>query len=850
MDPSTTTLTLEDPTGAFNNRNPRSPYYGQLGRNTPLRYSVDGANVALVLPPGDVGRVTTPDAAALDITGDLDLRADLTPTSWDGDRGAAGWPVLGKASSGQFAYWLTVQSDGRLVLSWSTTGSNILSVVSTLAVPFTPGQRGAIRAVLDVNNGASGRTTTFYTSDTIAGTWTQLGDAVIEAGITSIFAGTAALQIGDLTAFSYAPIGRRFHAVEVRSGIGGSIVANPIFTSQASGATGFTDAAGRTWSLAGTAQITSRRTRTVGEISEWAPRWHVSGNDVLAPVTAAGIMRRLGQGRRPLKSALTRGLPTLSPVAYWPLEDGRDSRQAYSPIAGVQPLTVSGLNMAADTSFPAADALPTIVGGATLTGAVPRYAGSVWEIDFHYKINSAPASSGTILEWVTTGVPWRIWRLRFGPTNYDLVVEDGTGATTLVTSVNIASNYGTGWYQFSVVAIPIGGDLFVITSGGSNTLVGASSGQVTSFSTTFGASLAGSGFGHLAVYKASTATPAGYETAWRGETAGDRVVRLGAEEAVTVDVWGDPQAQQAMGYQRPAQLVDLLAECEAADGGILMEDRERLGLVYQGRTSFYNRAPALTIPYGHLSELGPPRDDDTRIRNDRTVSRVNGSFGRWTLDTGSMSTQNAPAGVGLYEDSTSVNVADDSQCQPLAQWLVHLGTVDEARYPQVKILLHKYPQYIDAVTNLDSGSIIRVTGLPAHLPPGPLDLLVEGYEETLGPLSWEIVLTCSPAEPWQVGVVEDIVRGRLDTEGSQLASGVSSTATTLSVATTSGPVWSPVAADWPFDADLNGEIVTVTAVSGSTSPQSWTVIRSMNGVVKSHLSGAPVQLAAPTILAL
>jgi hypothetical protein len=42
----------------------------------------------------------------------------------------------------------------------------------------------------------------------------------------------------------------------------------------------------------------------------------------------------------------------------------------------------------------------------------------------------------------------------------------------------------------------------------------------------------------------------------------------------------------------------------------------------------------------------------------------------------------------------------------------------------------------------------------------------------------------------------------------------------------------------------------VTAVSGGSSPQSFTVTRSVNGVVKAHLTGAAVDLADPTYLGL
>jgi hypothetical protein len=49
----------------------------------------------------------------------------------------------------------------------------------------------------------------------------------------------------------------------------------------------------------------------------------------------------------------------------------------------------------------------------------------------------------------------------------------------------------------------------------------------------------------------------------------------------------------------------------------------------------------------------------------------------------------------------------------------------------------------------------------------------------------------------------------------------------------------------PFDINLDGERCTVTAVSGASSPQTFTVTRSVNGVSKAHAVGATVALWTP-----
>jgi hypothetical protein len=119
-----------------------------------------------------------------------------------------------------------------------------------------PGARLAVRAQLDVDNGASGWTVTFSTAPTADGTFTQLGDLVTGTPATSIFAGTQELRVGNNAGGAEVAAGFVYGA-SVRSGLvgAGSEVANPDFSAQAPGAGSFSDAAGRTWTLIGNADI-------------------------------------------------------------------------------------------------------------------------------------------------------------------------------------------------------------------------------------------------------------------------------------------------------------------------------------------------------------------------------------------------------------------------------------------------------------------------------------------------------------------------------------------------------------------------------------------------------------------
>ena len=190
----------------------------------------------------------------------------------------------------------------------------------------------------------------------------------------------------------------------------------------------------------------------------------------------------------------------------------------------------------------------------------------------------------------------------------------------------------------------------------------------------------------------------------------------------------------------------------------------------------------------------------------------------------------------------------------LPRWpagLYCLGTWDEARYPSLHVDLAAGPALIDDVTAADVGDRITVSNPPTWIPPDIIDLMVQGYAEVIGIYDWDVTFNCTPGGPWSH--IAQAGTARADTAGSSLVTGVNATATSLTIATTTGPIWVDSAtypSDFPFDAIMGGERITVTAISGTMSPQTWTVTRAVNGVVKSQSAGAPVRLFAPSYMAL
>jgi hypothetical protein len=863
VDPGAGTLTLLSPNGLFSNRNPNSPYYGKLPRNTPIRITTTAGETFLNIPDGVAARATTPDHASLDITGDLDIRVDVAPSVWAGSHG--GYELMGKytTTGNQRSWRLMITGEGELLLTWSPDGSTLKEHRSPTIISR---RRQAVRVTFDVNNGIGGYTLTYYTADSLAGPWTQVGQTVTTSGTTSFFSSTAPLEVGDLPTVGFALVERRIYAAEVRNGIGGAIVANPNFSAQTPGTTAFTDSAGRSWTITSGASITDRQTCVEHVVPKWPARWHVSGHDQRAPIQTAGILRRLGQGKKALDSTLRRRIPSFSPLAYWPMEDGEAATAASSALPGGAPLTVGGFAFAQDDSLDGSGPLPAVASGGLMRGRVPAPSSSIldWMVEMVYSTSSAPGADAEFLAITTSGTVTR-WRIlmRSGTAT---VQGYGSDSTLLVNQpIGIGADLFAGWNRLQFRVENVGIDVeWTVTwyniAGSAGAFTGTVAGAVgipTAINTRFG-TIPGLRVGHLAVFPQGTDAfaPQPYSFAdhgYNGETARARLLRLASEEAETVTlsvVDGDlSRPTEKLGPQRPGALLDLLQDAADVDGGVLYEDSGKSALRYRTRTTLENQTPKLVLDYAQLAPPFEPTEDDLNLRNVVEVNRDRGGSGQAVLDEGPLSTDE----VGVYDESVTLPLYQDDQAPLHAGWRLHLASWDEARYPTVRIMLHKHPELIPQVAALEIGDRIQITGTPPWMPPGPVDLIVQRIADDLRTFTWDVTLTCSPAGPWNVGVVDDPVLARVDTDGCTLGAAVDADDASLTLVSSPGPRWVDSAtypADFPFNVLVGGEEMTVTAITGTTLTQTATVVRSVNGIAKSHASGAAVQLADPTYLAL
>jgi hypothetical protein len=786
---------------------------GRIGRNTPIRVSVRTAPVHLRVPDviGSRARVTS--SSALDVTEDLDVAVELALDRLPAQLGAtAATPFAPSSSeiiarynisgSGNRMWRLLIAGNGAPELTWSTTGEDFHSVSATAALPYMSGERFAMRATLDTDDGAGGHELRFYHARSMAGPWELLGAPVTRGGTTTISqTGDANLEIGDISVLGFLRGAGGYYAAALRDGIDGPLLASPDFTAQTVDASSFTDAEGNTWDVLGTAALTDVHRRFTGEVSSWPPRWDTSEADRWVRIEAAGILRRLGQGRTPLQSTLRRRIPSYQPTAYWPMEEGQDATQAASPIEGVAPLTATGLDWAADASLSGSAPLPTIGAPASVSGRVPASAAGEWHVEMLYRLESMPTSgSHQILRVDTTGSTYRRYETS--------VLSDGvevigyTADDVPETLIDIAPPEFAGqWNRLILWGRLVAGQVQVhlawVTVGqagfAAEATFAGTVGAVTRVGASFGSQLEGMSIGHLGVFAVAD-TPAYLmaETGYAGEDALTRLRRLAQEERLNLPVMGLATDAELVGGQRIDTRLNLLRETAAVDGGLLSEMRGFLGLHYLPRALRYNPGPVLQLDYAarHISPPLDPAIDDQGIRNDIEVIRVGGSSARAVLEEGPLSVLDPPAGFGRVDDSVSLNAAEDAQLEPIAWWRLHQRTLDAVRYPVVTLLwtAEQMRDLIPDYLTVDVGSRVTIANPPVDVPPEPIDLIVEGYTEYLDQYEWRTELNCSPAQAWRVGHLapddpgDDEPPSHVDTDGSELAAAVDSASTTLSVA--------------------------------------------------------------------
>jgi hypothetical protein len=632
--------------------------------------------------------------------------------------------------------------------------------------------------------------------------------------------------------------------------------------------------------------------RFYGEIAALPPEWDTSGNDAWVTVTAAGRLRRDNRGNQPTISGYKQFLVESSPITYWPLDDGSGSDRGW-PAAG----TYTGSTFHRQNGFAVytfgdgilgAHLEPTLRINDTLPATGFDYfrgycIGSdttpdalAW--DFVYRTDPAIAAGTSMSEWaldlvVRRGGGLDSWRLTFRPdgVNDDIkfdLFQELTSVVPLASSAALEAITDGQMHHVRAQIADSGADIdYDVWVDGVSVISGTHASYVfedplhfdLQYDRQVGDDLLC--LGHLVIWENAATIPDITTTAnmahgFAGETAGRRIERLCDENGISFVSVGDLDATMPMGVQYEDGLSGQLAECESTDFGILYEPRDSLALAYRTRESLYNQTPAATISYS-ANEIDPPFEpvaDDQYIHNDIFAQRRNGASFRLTKESGPLAIFDPPNGVGRYKDEVQVNCETDDMLPGIAGWILALGTIDEDRYPRLNMLRENKhvvanPTLSAALLAVDIGDLIVIEDAAAAHIYDDIRQIVIGYVETFSAFHHGFGFVCVPASPYDVATLDGANVKVSPGELTSLNEDLTTTETAMDI-TSDGFLWTTSAGQMPISVMVSGEEMTITAITGASNPQTATVTRSVNGVVKTHTAGKIVRLKNPARVAL
>jgi hypothetical protein len=629
------------------------------------------------------------------------------------------------------------------------------------------------------------------------------------------------------------------------------------------------------------------------------PTWDVTGKFSIVTVSASGVMRRLQPGgtggASPLRSAIYRAIRAASPqpMLFWEMATGTDVSQTPCtiPATGGPPLHGSiDIHGSPSPKWGSGDLgwwLPSGVdfvgGGAAAVGIPAMPSGwantTGWTADVIINVGT-DRGTGLLFEPVlyATGAgpaPTIDWDIELQPAGvgatdqmqliYFEVAADFTSTAIILTTVTSVTFWDGRPHHLR---------LSVVQSGANINWSMSVDGVVVATGTKAGKTLQRPAklelvpqalntwpkyaFGDLTLW--STATPPNVGAAangYAGEAPATRLVRLGGEEGIPVTTIGTDPLSVSMGPQSLDTFANLARECEAAGAGFLY-DGLSAGLTYQAVTARYNAPAAMTLSaHGDIADPFTPVDNDLVARNRYTVARKNGGSATFEKHDGPLGID----AIGVFDaqlPAGAINVQDDSQLYSRASWEANRGTITGLRYPTLQFRLDDRPAAVPALAaawlactpgvRVDATNIVDVR---TQHPVGTVELIDEGDTQEIDQVTWVVALNCSSNRPYHVFILGDAQYGRLNTGGSVLHADAPAGASTLVVDVTGSQLWTTTATypgDFPFSIEVSGIQVTVTGITGTSSPQTFTV--DPTTVTKNLHTNDAVQLWRPGVIAL
>jgi hypothetical protein len=549
-------------------------------------------------------------------------------------------------------------------------------------------------------------------------------------------------------------------------------------------------------------------------------------------------------------------------LGYYPFEEPSGAQFFANLVPGTGAAGYEGtVRPGQDGSGGSAGAVELGSDGA-IRGSFAPSSGNGYQVAIDLKLEQLPGSGAYIamFQWVDTASRIWYWRVNDSSFQWEVTAADGTSITT--SSALFGAGAGPDqWIRMRMKVTVAGGTVtaepawymqdYITAYGVTFTFASATAGRPRSWSIISNAYTDGALFEHLfATSHTHDELPSSSDASksfngYLGETAFERYVRMVLQAGGSYIAYGDTTQSPAMGRQPRGNVVTVLEDVARTDGGIIYDDPARLRLAFRMNSNLLNQLPKLALTRG--IDVAPPLRpiiDDQRASNDITVQNWDGSEARVQDSTGPRGTQPPPAGAGRLGGKLEVSFKWAGQLEQRGNWELRQNTIDRPRYGQVVVDLLANPEYALTINNMRPGDLITLDGVE----PDTVPLLVVQLDRTGSEHPDRAVFNCIPADLYLPGEFDDGLH-RYDSLTTTLAEDVDATETSwdLFVANPADR-WRDGAGGW--DVVTGGERVTVTnvtagAASGDGWAQTFTVTRSVNGVVKSHDTGAPVRIYQP-----
>lgn len=284
--------------------------------------------------------------------------------------------------------------------------------------------------------------------------------------------------------------------------------------------------------------------------------------------------------------------------------------------------------------------------------------------------------------------------------------------------------------------------------------------------------------------------------------------------------------------------LDVMQEVAHTENMPLYMDRSGY-LAMQASTTRQNTSPAWTVAVQELDPSTKVADDFAYTTNQMTIT-PNAVAAQTVVGATGSPGRLSQAKYDVKDGSQATASVNPVEAQSLGLGIIQLRADPPPRLAPLALevsttaLLPGYGNaWFDAVLATDVSTPVRVTSAPAAVGGGNYDCLVEGWSETItsGQLMMAFNVSTVQGPTYQL---DDVLLGRLDTDGSTLVGALNTTATTFTVATTSatGAAWTTSSSDFPFDILMDTEQMTVTSIAPvsigvdgtfETSASGWTL---------------------------